>query len=391
MTDLQTRRTFLGALNAFSTATFLQHAAGTNSALGDERYGPERVAVSPEVVQKTIHAMCRILVPSEQGSITGEKAAPKVGSGVIIQTPEALADIVGPDRMVILTVAHNFMDTPRTADITLEFFNGSISGIAPTATISGRLLASDRHFNSSDDVAFLVIDLPKDPLLAQRFKARALKLEKSTTFPQFTPVCSAGFSAGKCLVLDDLRLLDTPKQSSGNAALLLTGSVKPGHSGSPLVNSDGLVIGIVSGTHEMPRSIAKGEPLDFIATWDPLSPTTGTRAEIERAIRDYDLQHVPHAIQFSKNRILGPSVQAVSNFASVVKERFADSHSKFEQLIASKRRLAAAVQSSDLPQDHKVELIGDLQRRLFEGAAEYFFNVGGTPRTIAEQIRTFGT
>ena len=290
----------------------------------------------------------------------------------------------------MLTVAHNFMDTPHTATLTLEFFTGQVTGISSSATVPARLLASDRDFNSSDDVAFLVIDMPADPLLAHRLKARALALEPSTILPQFTPVCSVGFSAGKCLALDDLRLLDTPKQLSGEAALLLTGSVKPGHSGSPLVNNEGRVIGVVSGTHETPRSIARGEPLDFTPKWEILSSTNGTPAEMEEAIRRHDLQHIPHDVQHSRNRIVGPAVHAIVNFASVVEKRFNISLSEFEQILEGKRRLAAAVASSNLPEENKVKIINDLQRALTESARELFIHVGGTPRAIADKIRRFG-
>jgi hypothetical protein len=390
MTDLQNRRTFLGTLSAFSAVTFFEPSYRTGAALAEELSPPQKARVKPEVVDKTLHAMCKVLIPSDLGSVPGEKASPKVGSGVLIQTPEALADIVGPDGMVVLTVAHNFMDTPHAAKLTLEFFTGQVTGISPSATVPARLLASDRHFNSSDDVAFLVVDIPNDPLLAARLKGRALALETSTTLPQFTPVCSVGFSAGKCLALDDLRLLDTPKQLSGKAALLLTGSVKPGHSGSPLVNNEGRVIGVVSGTHETPRSIAAGEPLDFMPKWEIFSSSSGTPAEIEGAIRRHDLQRIPHDVQHSKNRILGPAVHAISTFASAVEKRFNLSLSEFEHILESKRRLAAAVTSSNLPGENKVKIINDLQGALTESARELFIHVGGTPRAIAEKIRRFG-
>jgi hypothetical protein len=140
----------------------------------------------------------------------------------------------------------------------------------------------------------------------------------------------------------------------------------------------------------MPRSIAGGEDLDFRPTWDLFSPTSGTSADIERAIRRHDLQRIPYDVQHSKNRIVGPSVQAISNFASAVKESFNGSLSKFDHLLENKRRLVAAINSSNVPHDNKIELINELQRNLEDDAAELFVHVGGTPPVVAEKLLRFG-
>ncbi len=390
MTDLQTRRGFMGVLATFSTLSLFESSGGMQSALGQEREPKGRVCVAPEVVQRTLNAMCKVLVPSEQGSIPGEKEAPKIGSGVLIRTPAALSDLVGTDKMVVLSVAHNFMNTPHDADITLEFFSGRITGVSRTESLRARVLASDRRFSGTDDVAFLLVDLPRDPPRADSLRSRALDIETNFSFGQFSPVASVGFSDAKCTMFDDLRLLDAPQQRSGNAAVLLTGFVKPGHSGSPLVNSAGHVIGVVTGAHTMHRSIAEGNQADFIPTWKPIDVGGASKTEAELAIRRHDLKHIPHEVQISKERIVGPSAQAISAFANTVKEAHAAALSTFDTIEMDSTRLVTEVRRSDLSPEAQERLVSFVREGLTTQAATIFALVGGTPDSITERIGQFG-
>lgn len=390
MTDLHTRRGFMGAVATLSTLSLFESSGGMQSAFGQERETRARVCVSPDVVQRTLKAMCKVLVPSEIGSVPGEKEAPKVGTGVLVRTPAPLSDLVGEDKMVVLSVAHNFMDTPPDADITLEFFSGRITGVARTESLRARVLASDRRFNGTDDVAFLLVELPRDPLRAEGMRSRALDIETNFSFGQFSPVASVGFSDAKCTMFDDLRLLDAPHQRSGNAAVLLTGFVKPGHSGSPLVNSAGHVIGVVSGAHRMPRSIAEGSQADFIPTWKPIDVGGASKTEAELAMRRHDLKHIPHEIQISKERIVGPSAQAISAFANTVKEAYTAALSTFDTIEMESRRLVTEVKRSDLSPEAQARLVSFVCDRLTTKAAATFALVGGTPAIITKRIKQFG-
>jgi hypothetical protein len=380
----------MGAVATLSALSLFESSGGMQSALGQERETKGRVCVGPEVVQRTLNAMCKVLVPSELGSIPGEKDAPKTGTGVLIRTPAALSELVGDDKMVVLSVAHNFMDTPPDADITLEFFSGRITGVSRTESLRARVLASDRRFNGTDDVAFLLVDLPRDPPRAEGLRSRALDIEENFSFGQFSPVASVGFSDAKCTMFDDLRLLDAPKQRSGNAAVLLTGFVKPGHSGSPLVNSAGHVIGVVSGAEVMPRSIAEGSQADFIPTWKPIDVGSASKNEAELAIRRHDLKHIPHEVQISKERIVGPSAQAISAFANTVKEAYTAALSTFDPLEMDSRRLVTKVRRSDLSPEDQARLVSFVRERLATKAATIFALVGGTPPSITERIKQFG-
>lgn len=191
-------------------------------------------------------------------------------------------------------------------------------------------------------------------------------------------------------MFDDLRLLDAPKQPSGNAALLLTGCVEPGHSGSPLVNSDGRVIGVVSGAHTMSRSIAAGESLDFIPAWDMLEFTSQSRTEVERAIRQHDLRHIPHEIQSSMGRVVGPSAQAIAVFANTVKDAYAAALSSFDGIERESTHLVTQAKESNLSLEAQTRLISFLRERLTTKAAATFALVGGTPATITTRIGGFG-
>ena len=390
MTDLHTRRGFMGALATLSTLSLFESSGGGHAALGQEREAKARVCVGPEVVQRTLNAMCKVIVPSELGSLPGEKEAPQIGTGVLIRTPAALSELVGKDKMVVLSVAHNFLNTPPDADITLEFFSGRVTGISRTESLRARVLASDRRFDRTDDVAFLVVDLPREPHRAEGLRSRALDIETNFSFEQFSPVASVGFSDARCTMFDDLRLLDAPKQRSGNAGLRLTGFVKSGHSGSPLVTSEGHVIGVVSGTEVKPRSIAEGEETDFIPSWPFLEVAGASKTEAARAIRRHNLKNIPHEVQISKERIVGPSAQAISAFANTVKEAHAAALSTFDTIEMDSRRLVTEVKRSDLSQEAQGRLVSFVRERLTTKAATIFALVGGTPDSITQRIGQFG-
>lgn len=70
--------------------------------------------------------------------------------------------MVGANQMAILTAAHNFSGAPRDAALTVEFYVWSSDQVALRESLNARILASDRSFKQTDDVAFLVIDLPSD-------------------------------------------------------------------------------------------------------------------------------------------------------------------------------------------------------------------------------------
>jgi hypothetical protein len=386
MTPLDSRRHFLGTLGAFAAGALLL----PDRTQGDEIDHREKARVSPEVVLKTLAATCKILVPRDIGSLPGEFSQPSFGSGALIECPTALKEMVGANQMVILTAAHNFSGAPKDAAVTVEFYAWSSGRVALHESLNARILASDRPFKQTDDVAFLVIDLPSDPIRAAELRQRALPVETPFMFTQFAPVASVGFSAGKCTLLDDLRLLDEqPQRRSGKMGLCLSGSVEPGHSGAPLVNEKGAIVGVVSGSHKR-RSLEEGGELDFCQRWPSLTLINEIPANITRLTRKHDLQHIPSEVRSSRGRMLGPSSSAILDFAQKVGVEYSESLSAATALSEEAQQLYSHVQSSNLPDQSKAILTAELRQNLATKIETLFAKVGGVPSSIAGQVTNFG-
>ena len=386
MKPLDSRRHFLVTLGALATGALVLPDR-TQSAEIDSR---EKARVSPAVILKTLAATCKILVPQDMGSLPGESHEPSFGSGSLIECPKALKEMVGANQMVILTAAHNFSGAPRAAALTVEFYVWSSDQVALHESLNARILASDRSFKQTDDVAFLIIDLPSDPIRAAELRQRALPVETPFMFTQFAPVASVGFSAGKCTLLDDLRLLDEqPQRHSGNTGLCLSGFVEPGHSGAPLVNEEGAIVGVVSGSHKR-RSLEEGGELDFCQRWPSLTLINENPANIPLLIRKHDLQHIPSEVRSSRGRMIGPSSSAILDFAQKVGVEYTESLSAATALSEKAQQLYSRVESSNLPDQSKAILTDELRQNLWTKIEALFARVGGVPSSIAGQVTNFG-
>lgn len=387
MADIQTRRDFNAALGTLLTSAFFGASSARNEALGNDRGSSPNHPVSAEILQRTLHASCQVLVPTELGSLPGERSAANRGTGALLHSPKELADLVGPDRMVIVTAAHTFTDNPPDTVVTVNFFSGDDKGVAVTETMSARILSSDRFFQRTDDIAFLVIDIPKDPVRAERLRQRALPLDTSQEWQQFSFVASVGFPGDTCTMVNNLRLLDTPAQRSGNTSLLLTGLAERGHSGGPLVNAEGKLIGVVSGAHPVARTIAQGEALDFRPSWELLTPRGRTTAENLRAIRQHDLRHIPQDVQVASARIVGPTSTAIGTFMEVIRETYSNASAKTNEMLEQSQGSVRRLRSSNLSVQDQEVFATSLRNRISSIAAELFAPIGGTPKAVTDRIQ----
>ena len=386
MTLLDSRRYFLGALGAAAAGALLL----PDRTQGDEIDRREKARVSPEVVLKTLAATCKILVPQDMGSLPGEFSQPSFGSGSLIQCPTALKEMVGANQMVILTAAHNFSGAPKDVALTVEFYVWSSGRVALRESLNARILASDRFFRQTDDVAFLVIDLPSDPSRVAELRRRALPVEIPLRFTQFAPIASVGFSAGKCTLLDDLRLLDQqPQRRSGKIGLCLSGFVEAGHSGAPLVDEEGAIIGVVSGSHKQP-SLAQGGPLDFLQRWAPRFFTNETPSEVTLLTQKHDLGNIPQEIRTSNGRMIGPSASAILEFAATVKVEYTHSLCEAVALLEQAKKLNSQLRSSHIPDESKTILTSELKQNLATNIEKLFEKIGGVPNSIVEQVSNYG-
>jgi hypothetical protein len=325
------------------------------------------------------------------GTLPGERSEPNFGSGVLVNTPLALKDMVGLNQMVILTAAHNFTDAPANVALRVEFFAPSPRGVGVLESLSARILATDRSFKRTDDVAFVVVDLPSDPSRAAELRRKALTITAVDTFIQFAPVASVGFSGGNCAMFDDIRWLDVHlEQHSGNDWLLMSGFVEPGHSGAPLVNETGELIGLVSGAHTRARSISQGESVDFLRSWELSVLIDKTPDEVARLHRQEDTRYTPGEIRTSQRRIMGPSSSAILDFAAKVHTEYTSALSHATTMVEQQRALASQVGTSNLPDSSKMTLSTWMREGLTTKIGELFAPVGGTPTALTEQINGIG-
>ena len=388
MTSLHSRRDFMGTLGALAAGSL---ASSSNVAEGRERDGREHARTTPDVVVRTLAATCKVLVPKEMGTLPGERSEPNFGSGVLVNTPLALKDMVGLNQMVILTAAHNFTDAPANVALRVEFFAPSPRGVGVLESLSARILATDRSFKRTDDVAFVVVDLPSDPSRAAELRRKALTITAVDTFIQFAPVASVGFSGGNCAMFDDIRWLDVHlEQHSGNDWLLMSGFVEPGHSGAPLVNETGELIGLVSGAHTRARSISQGESVDFLRSWELSVLIDKTPDEVARLHRQEDTRYTPGEIRTSQRRIMGPSSSAILDFAAKVHTEYTSALSHATTMVEQQRALASQVGTSNLPDSSKMTLSTWMREGLTTKIGELFAPVGGTPTALTEQINGIG-
>jgi S1-C subfamily serine protease len=350
------RRDFL----ATSGLALLTATVGSSTTQGQER----TVSVQ-QLAREVMPANVRIFVHGEGGAGSG--------SGTLVNTPASFESLLEPDEVLVVSAGHVYHDSNEHTRLEVQIFedfNTARMQFAKHTACEARCIGYRSEVaegKQPPDVAILAVKLPSE--LRSSIKTVDLGA-KDQNYEFGKQAVTVGCPGGKEPVWLNGRVLSFSEQSEKHPANIITIAYpQKGHSGGGLFDTNGQLVGVCSGSNEVPRGtidfpVPAMMEKEVIVSSHPFKVSENQVVLRSLAeLKAYEKRMTPDWAEFATGRGSFVSVPDVHRYLETLSDEYDSARQKLASLEKSYERLSTQLnkQESSLPAKSFGQLKSDLQ------------------------------